>query len=50
LLFFVCDVNQPDKVVHLRYHAANNSFYFDRSWYFDGGLVTAMRLYVSPLM
>jgi hypothetical protein len=50
LLFFVSDVNQPGKIVHLRYHAANRSFYFDRSWYYNGGLVSAMKLYVSPLM
>ena len=50
LRFFVCDVNQPGKIVHLRYHAANRSFYFDPSWYFAGGLVSAMKLYVSPLM
>jgi hypothetical protein len=50
LLFFVNDVNQPSKIVHLRYDAANRSFYFDRSWYYNGGLVSAMKLYVSPLM
>jgi hypothetical protein len=50
LVFSVSDVNQPSKIVHLRYQASDRSFYFDRSWYFDGGLVTAMRLYVSPLM
>ena len=49
LQFFVYDVNQPGKIVHLRYHAANRSFYFDRSWYYNGGLVSAMKLYVSPL-
>lgn len=50
LVFFVSDVNQPSKIVHLRYQESDRSFYFDRSWYFDGGLVTAMKLYVSPLM
>lgn len=50
LLFFVCDVNQPGKVVHLRYQASNRSFYFDPSWYYNGGLISAMKLYVSPLM
>ena len=50
LLFFVYDVNQPGKIVHLRYHVANRSFYFDPSWYYAGGLVSAMKLYVSPLM
>ena len=50
LVFFVYDVNQPGKIVHLRYHITDRSFYFDRSWYYNGGLVSAMKLYVSPLM
>jgi hypothetical protein len=49
LLFFVCDVNQPAKEVHLRYQAANRSFYYDRAPYYPGGLVSVMRLYASPL-
>lgn len=49
LLFFVCDVNQPAKEVHLRYQAANRSFCYDRTPYYPGGLVSVMRLYVSPL-
>ena len=49
LLFFVCDVNQPAKEVHLRYQAANRSFYYDRTPYYPGGLVSVMRLYASPL-
>jgi hypothetical protein len=49
LLFFVCDVNQPAKEVHLRYQAANRSFYYDRTPYYPGGLVSVMRLYESPL-
>jgi hypothetical protein len=48
--FFVYDVNQPGKIVHLQYHAVNRSFYFDPTWYYVGGLVSAMKLYVSPLM
>jgi hypothetical protein len=36
--------------VHLRYQVSIRSFYFDPSWYYDGGLVSAMKLYVSPLM
>jgi hypothetical protein len=50
LRFFVYDVNQPGKVVHLKYRMANRSFYFDPTWYYVGGLVSAMKLYVSPLM
>ena len=49
LLFFVYDVNQPAKEVHLRYQSTDRSFYYDRTWYYPGGLVSAMKLYVSPL-
>jgi hypothetical protein len=48
LLFFVYDVNQPAKEVHLRYQTADRSFYYDRTPYYQGGLVSAMKLYVSP--
>jgi hypothetical protein len=50
LVFFVYDVNQPGKIVHLTYRSADRSFYYDPSWYYIGGLVSAMKLYVSPLM
>jgi hypothetical protein len=50
LRFFVYDANQPGKTVHLLYRASNQSFYYDPSWYYVGGLVSAMKLYVSPLM
>ena len=50
LQFTVYDVNQPGKIVHLRYQASDRSFYYDPSWYYVGGLVSAMKLYVSPLM
>jgi hypothetical protein len=49
LLFFVYDVNQPGKKVHLRYQTANRSFYYDRTPYYPGGLVSVMKLYMSPL-
>ena len=49
LLFFVYDVNQPAKQVHLRYQTANRSFYYDRTPYYPGGLISVMKLYVSPL-
>ncbi|HZC34380.1 MAG TPA: hypothetical protein VE242_02135 [Chthoniobacterales bacterium] len=48
LLFFVYDANQPGKEVHLRYQPADRSFYYDRTPYYPGGLVSAMKLYVSP--
>ena len=49
LLFDVYDANQPDKLVHLTYRSADRSFYLDKTWYYRGGLVSVLRLYVSPL-
>jgi hypothetical protein len=49
VIFLVYDVNQPAKEVHLRYQASNRSFYYDRTPYYPGGLVSVMRMYVSPL-
>ncbi|HZC35793.1 MAG TPA: hypothetical protein VE242_09280 [Chthoniobacterales bacterium] len=50
LIFAVYDANQRDKLVHLRYQASDQTFQFDPTWYYPGGLVTAMKLYVSPIM
>jgi hypothetical protein len=49
LVFDVYDANQPGKLVHLTYRASDRSFYFDKTWYYRGGLVSVLRLYVSPL-
>src|SRR6516162_2704309 len=49
LVFFVYDANQTKKIVHLTYRAADRSFYFDRAWYYKGGLVSVLALYVSVL-
>jgi hypothetical protein len=49
LVFDVYDVNQPEKLVHLTYRASDRSFYLDKTWYYRLGLVTVLRLYVSPL-
>lgn len=49
LLFRVYDANQPGKLVHLLYRASDESFYFDETWYYPGGLVNVMPLFVSPL-
>ena len=49
LVFLVYDANQPKKVVHLTYRSADRSFYYDRTWYYKGGLVSALTLYVSPI-
>jgi hypothetical protein len=50
LVFDVYDPNQPGKIVHLTYRSSDRSFYFDKTWYYKGGLVTALKLYVSPIM
>jgi hypothetical protein len=49
VVFDVYDANQPDKLVHLTYRASERSFDFDKTWYYRGGLVSVLRLYVSPL-
>lgn len=49
IVFSVYDANQPDKLVHLTYRASDRSFYLDKTWYYSAGLVSAMRLYASPL-
>jgi hypothetical protein len=49
IVFDVYDVNQPGKLVHLTYHASDRSFYFDKTWYYGGGLVSTLPLYISPL-
>lgn len=49
LVFSLYDVNQPGKLVNLRYLSSNESFYFDKTWYYPGGLVNILPLYVSPL-
>lgn len=49
LVFDVYDANQPDKLVHLTYRASDRSFYYDKTWYYRGGLVSVLPLYVSVL-
>lgn len=49
ILFKVYDVNYPAKAADLRYVAARKSFDFERRWYFPGGQVNVMRIYLSPL-
>jgi hypothetical protein len=48
--FAVYDPNQPGKAALLHYRAASRSFYFDRTWYFPGGLVNVLRVYLSPFL
>jgi len=49
LIFLVYDANQAKKIVHLVYRAADRSFYFDRTWYYKGGLISVLPMYVSLL-
>jgi hypothetical protein len=49
IVFLVYDANQSKNVVHLVYRAADRSFYFDRTWYYKGGLVSVLPMYVSPV-
>jgi hypothetical protein len=49
LVFDVYDANQPGKLVHLSYQASDRSFYYDKTWYYRGGLVSVLPLYVSLL-
>ena len=48
--FAVYDCNQPAGRPILHYSAERRSFYWPRNWYWAGGLVNALKLYVSPLM
>jgi len=49
IAFTVYDPNYPAEPTTLRYVATRRSFDFARRWYFPGGEVNAMRIYVSPL-
>ena len=49
LSFTVYDPNYPAAPTGLKYSAARRSFDFDKRWYFPGGQVNAMRIYISPL-
>jgi hypothetical protein len=49
LRFLVYDPNYPAALVWLRYRAPRRSFEFQKRWYFPGGQVNAMRIYLSPL-
>jgi hypothetical protein len=49
IVFDVYDANQPGKLVQLTYRATDRSFYYDKTWYYTGGLVSVLPLYVSVL-
>jgi hypothetical protein len=47
--FLTYDCNYPGTPARLDYIAAERSFEFEKRWYFPGGRVNAMRVYLSPL-
>ncbi len=47
--FTVYDPNYPAKGSHLDFDPATRSFDFEKRWYFPGGRVNAMRVFISPL-
>ncbi len=47
--FIAYDPNYPGEPCWFRYVAARRSFDFEKRWYFPGGQVNAMRIYLSPL-
>ncbi len=46
--FLVYDCNYPGKPSWVEYVPAERSFNFQKRWYFPGGRVNAMRVYISP--
>jgi hypothetical protein len=48
LRFWLYDPNYPGEPAWLDYHAAERSFAFEPRWYFPGGRVNVMRVYISP--
>jgi hypothetical protein len=46
--FDVYDPNYPGEPTWLLYRAAERSFDFDKRWYFPGGRVNVMRVFISP--
>jgi hypothetical protein len=47
--FDVYDPNYPNAPSWLLYRASERSFEFDKRWYFPGGRVNVMRVFISPL-
>ena len=48
LRFWLYDPNDAKAPAYLDYHARERSFEFPRKWYFPGGRVNVMRVYISP--
>lgn len=49
LRFFVYDPNYPNEPSWIDYIASEKSFSFQKRWYFPGGRVNLMRVFISPL-
>lgn len=49
LRFQVYDPNYPGRASWLLYRAEQRSFEFEKRWYFPGGRVNVMRVFISPL-
>jgi hypothetical protein len=47
--FWVYDPNYPGKAAWLDYSSSRRSFDFEPRWYFPGGQVNVMRVYISPI-
>jgi hypothetical protein len=47
--YWVYDPNYPGAAAWLDYRSAARSFEFEPRWYFPGGRVNVMRLYISPI-
>ena len=47
--FFVYDPNYPNEPSWLFYRASERSFEFEPRWYFPGGRVNVMRVFISPV-
>lgn len=43
--YFVYDPNLPGKICLLQYDNATRSFYYQKTWYYPGGLVNSLRVY-----
>ncbi len=46
--FKVYDPNYPSRASWLLYRADQRSFEFEKRWYFPGGRVNVMRVFLSP--
>ncbi len=49
LRFLVYDPNYPNEPSWIDYRPSEKSFSFQKRWYFPGGRVNVMRVYLSPL-